>query len=143
MIANMIPPIWPTGRPVIDNACKGSHPNVATAGFDKNEKKSPLNAGHSEYYLLYLALEKMLKSYRTNEQSNCPGAAFLYTVNSPCSSCHWDIRKAKERVFDKQCQNMPFYVGYTDVYQKDYNTWKQIEALLGVNGINVIEVPKQ
>ncbi|XP_028406392.1 uncharacterized protein LOC114528868 [Dendronephthya gigantea] len=148
------PPIWPTMTPLLAEDCKNRHPNVATAGYDQSIHKPVSNAGHSEYFLLTLALKKMLQSYKQNSEGNvCPGAIFLYSYNSPCYSlpygkygfnCMNSIGFARKDTINVECSGtteVPFYVGYTKKYNGKKEDWKaEKEALESVN-VDVIQVP--
>ena len=117
------------------------YPNIATAG---RVEGLPRSSGHSEYFLNNKAISMMMLSYSL-AQPQCPGAAFLYTNLSPCSSCADEIKKMATRVHTtkvrgRECQATPFYVGYTNVY-KGYKlqTWSQVRENLVNAGIKVLD----
>ena len=145
MIIENHPPVWPLPE-LLKEVCKSEHPNVATAGHNK-ELKQPLNAGHSEYLLLNLYLKKMLAFYKKYTEGSCPEGVFLFSYLSPCfidvkmSSCMDTIRSAKEKVINKMCPDTPFYFGYTSVYQGKKEKWNEAKMWLQLSNINVIHVP--
>ena len=141
-------PVWPTSLNRVPNLshCRqheyGLHyPNIATAGIIRDLKK---NSGHSEYLLHNKVISTMLLSY-TTAQRQCPGAAFLYTNLSPCSSCADEIIKMAmavrtTRVDGKQCQGTPFYLGYTNEYRGGKrDAWVEIREKLEGAGITIFD----
>ena len=139
-------PLWPNSLFVKPNlaSCENAdagftlYPNVATAGRRKTQRPpNPSNKFHSEY-LLKNAFGQMMLSY-TYKERGCPGAVFLYTFLTPCDSCKdsvknmvHDIRISKAQ--GKYCTNTPFYLGYTNVYEK----WDKIEPFLKKAGATII-----